>query len=205
MDKKKVCKKLHGVYRGYKRGRDFLKRNATLMKGKRTPKDKVVALINRLHPYQTEKGLIRVGFNHDGGYLIPNDLDGIKTCFSAGVGSDSDFDVGCSNYGMQLFLADKSVPQPNFNLPANKYSFLKKHIGVTNNSDFITLDEWVHASNVTQDEDLLLKMDIEGAEYEVLDHCSEHLMKRVRIFVAEFHDLYQFWKEDYFDLAEKSI
>jgi len=37
--------------------------------------------LKRLHPYDADKPLIRVGGDGDGGYLIPDDLEGIKYCF----------------------------------------------------------------------------------------------------------------------------
>ncbi len=199
-----LYKKLYRIYRTYKRFRDFIKREFFLLNGKHTDKKKVTSLIKKLYPYQTQKKLIRVGLDDDGGYLLPNDLKDLQVCFSAGVGSESNFDLECSNYGMTLFLADNSVSKPTFNsLPPNPYHFLKKHIGLTNNADFITLDEWVNSSGVSKQEDLLLKMDIEGAEYDVLNHCSDELMTRVRIFVVEIHDLYRLWREDFFHNAER--
>ena len=42
-------------------------------------------LIKALRPVQTKIRLIRVGGANDGGYLIPDDLEGIAACFSPGV------------------------------------------------------------------------------------------------------------------------
>ena len=43
---------------------------------------------------------------------------------------------------------------------------------------------------MSEDEgDLILQMDIEGAEYEVLKHTSTDLLQRFRIMVIEFHHL----------------
>jgi hypothetical protein len=39
----------------------------------------------QINPVITEHELMRLGADHDGGYLIPNDLDGITACFSPGV------------------------------------------------------------------------------------------------------------------------
>jgi len=47
-----------------------------------------------LRPYTTDKELIRLGAEKDGGYLIPNDLAGIEACFSPGVGNEFNFEKG---------------------------------------------------------------------------------------------------------------
>lgn len=40
--------------------------------------------------------LTRIGSSNDGGYLVPDDLDGIKSCFSPGVANNSDFEFDLS-------------------------------------------------------------------------------------------------------------
>lgn len=167
-----------------------------------TSKERVSSLIERLCPSQINKDLIRLGPNGDGGYLIPDDLDGVKACFSPGVDKISDFEQDCLNLGMKVYMADKSVDKPNLNVVPDRYDFIKKHIGCMNNSDFITLDEWVNSFLLKEDEDLLLQMDIEGGEYYSLINLSDSLLKRFRILVIEFHTLEDFWNPHFFNLAE---
>ncbi|WQW16036.1 hypothetical protein KVM68_05100 [Helicobacter pylori] len=57
-----------------------------------TPKEKVERFIKSLHPIKTEHELVRWGAKHDGGYLIPNDFEGIRALFSPGVGGESAFE-----------------------------------------------------------------------------------------------------------------
>ncbi|MGL2751876.1 hypothetical protein ACQJ8G_03395 [Helicobacter pylori] len=57
-----------------------------------TPKEKVEGFIKSLHPIKTEHELVRWGAKHDGGYLIPNDFEGIEALFSPGVGGESTFE-----------------------------------------------------------------------------------------------------------------
>ena len=167
-----------------------------------TPKESVVSLIDKLHPYSIDKELIRLGPNGDGGYLVPDDLVGIEACFSPGVDQISEFEADCLKRGMQIFLADKSVDKPKLNLASDKYNFLKKHIGITNNEDFITMDEWVKSGRLDEKSDLLLQMDIEGGEYFSLINISDSLIKRFRIMVIEFHDFWHFWDPHFYGLAE---
>ncbi len=167
-----------------------------------TEKEKVTNLIQKLHPYQTQSELIRLGPNGDGGYLIPNDLEGIEACFSPGVGEISDFEYDCLRHNMKIFLADKSVEQPNLNLPKDKYDFIRKYVGCTNNEDFITMDDWVKSKCQSDSSDLLLQMDIEGGEYNALINMSDSLIKRFRIMVIEFHSLHDLWNPYYYDLNQ---
>ena len=42
-----------------------------------TEKSRIESLIKTLRPLAFEPGLIRLGPNHDGGYLVPDDLKGV--------------------------------------------------------------------------------------------------------------------------------
>jgi hypothetical protein len=163
---------------------------------------KVIKFLESLHPYQTNFELIRFGPDGDGGYLVPGDLQGIEACFSPGVDTISEFELECLKYGMKIFMADKSVEKPNLEISENKYSFLKKFIGCTNNDEFITMDKWVNSSNISDKSDLLLQMDIEGAEFNSFINISDSLLNRFRIIVVEFHNLDLIWEPRFFNIAE---
>ena len=167
-----------------------------------TPKEKVINFIKKLHPVRTQFDLIRIGPNGDGGYLVPDDLNGIQACFSPGVYKISEFELWCLNHGMEIYLADKSIDEVNLDIPKDQYSFIKKHVGCTNNEDFMTLDEWVNLSISKENSELLLQMDIEGGEYDTLISISDSLMERFRILVIEFHSLHKIWNPEFFHFAE---
>ncbi len=71
-----------------------------------TPKEKVERFIKSLHPIKTEHELVRWGDKHDGGYLIPNDFEGIKALFSLGVGGVSAFE---EDFYRQCKLANNDI------------------------------------------------------------------------------------------------
>lgn len=172
---------------------------------KSTSPESLRNFIKRLYPFEFDKGLIRFGPNGDGGYLVPNDLDGIEACFSPGVSSISGFELDCIKKNMKVFMADKSVEKPNLDVPEHQYDFLKKFIGCVNNDDYITMDEWVNTNSKSPDSDLLLQMDIEGAEYTSLLHMSPALMNRFRIVIIEFHYFKDLWNQRFFNLVENTF
>lgn len=168
-----------------------------------TRKEEILRFIEELHPETTNRELIRLGPDGDGGYLVPDDLDGIEACFSPGVNDVSGFESDCARRGMKAFLADKSVDKP---AEENElFHFTKKFVGSVSGNDFMTLDDWVASSLPSTDSDLLLQIDIEGAEYEVFLSASEALMRRFRIIVVEFHSLEQLWNKPFFDLAKRAF
>lgn len=191
--KNKIKKTLSPFYQ-------FLKKGILLKQP--TDKKKVTGLIDSLHPFKIQTDLIRLGPEGDGGYLVPNDLDGIEAIFSPGVDKISEFERQCLEYGMKIYMADYSVEKPNLNISQDKYSFLKKYVGCTNNEVFITMDSWVSSSCNSTKTDLLLQMDIEGGEYNSLINMSDSLMNRFRIMIIEFHSLQDLWDPHFFNLNQ---
>jgi hypothetical protein len=160
-------------------------------------------LINSLHPVDSGRPLVRLGPAEDGGYLVPDDLEGIEACFSPGVSTVSGFERQCAERGMQVYMADASVDGPAEQHP--RFHFSKKFIGAWSSGEFLSLDAWVQASVPSTGGDLLLQIDIEGFEYEALLATSESLLRRFRVVVAEFHSLDQLWSRPFFDLASRAF
>ena len=148
--------------------------------------DELIDLIRILRPISTEYNLIRVGGPNDGGYLIPDDLEGIKYCFSPGVSTVADFELQLSKLGINSYLADYSVENPP--VMVENFTFLKKYLGSVNNERYIRLEEWIKTVDKI-DENMILQMDIEGFEYEVLADTPREILNRFRIIVIEFHNL----------------
>ena len=166
-------------------------------------KEDLLYLISRLQPVETDRELIRIGGESDGGYLVPNDLGGIEACFSPGVGGKSKFELDCADVGMKIFMADASVEAPAILDP--RFNFEKKFIGRYSKKNFITLENWVNSAEIGEKADLLLQMDIEGFEYEVLNATSLQILKRFRIIIVEFHLLDNLGMPWYYHRTKKAF
>jgi hypothetical protein len=152
-----------------------------------TNEEELLSLIQKLHPLETSRPLIRVGGLGDGGYLLPDDLDGIERCFSPGVAYTSKFEHALASKGIPSSLADYSVNAPI--ITSNLLKFDKKFIGVANSKKFMTLESWVSRDAPGSNCNLLLQMDIEKYEYPVILATPPETLRRFRIMVIEFHAL----------------
>jgi len=158
----------------------------------------ILDLIRKLRPQDCGKALIRVGSAGDGGYLVPDDLDGIEYCFSPGVNTISDFENQLADRGIRSFLADYSVDTPPIMRP--EFKFDKKYLGATNSDRFFTLASWKEKYLKDYTGDLILQMDIEGGEYQVILNTSDELLSQFRILVIEFHSLQRLFEPLVFEL-----
>ena len=154
---------------------------------KRTKTEDLVGLIQKLRPQDCGKELIRIGGQKDGGYLIPDDLEGVEYCFSPGVRDISDFENQMADLGIRSFLADYSIDKPSILRP--EFTFDKIFLGSSDRGNFITLASWKDKYIKDYAGDLILQMDIEGWEYEVILSTPDSLLNQFRIMVIEFHYL----------------
>ena len=165
-----------------------------------TSKVELTNLISFFKVYQTDKDLICLGSDGDGGYLIPNDLQGITANVSLGVAQDSNFESALADLGIHSYMADGSVEAPI--IESEFFSFNKLFVGEGFTPDWISFENYM-SKFVPINGDLILSMDIEGDEYDVLSDVLESTLVRFRIITIEFHDLdLIFLKSNYIQLQK---
>lgn len=145
-----------------------------------------------MKPKPSPYPLIRIGGDQDGAYLIPDDLQGISACFSPGVNNTKRFeDDLTTNHGIPCHLCDFTSDIEAFETPLieGMQTFKKKWLDVDHGEDTITLDSWVEEKCSAEEDDLLLQMDIEGAEFRNLLGCKQTTLERFRIIAIELHNL----------------
>jgi Methyltransferase FkbM domain len=95
---------------------------------------------------------------------MPDDLDGIALCASSGVSFECGFDKNLADLGIDVYLADAWVAGPPTS--HKRIHFSKLYFDTYNSSETVTIDDF--CKSISPGSDLILEMDIEGAEYRVL-------------------------------------
>jgi len=148
--------------------------------------------IDILTPRHAGHDLIRIGKDGDGGYLLPSDIRGIEGCFSPGVNNFKDFEDDLAHrYQIPSYMIDYTSDAHRLQTPLIQglQHFDKKWLDIDGAEHSITLDNWVN-HKAPGGGDLLLQMDIEGAEYRNLAAVADAILDRFRIIVLELHDLW---------------
>lgn len=136
--------------------------------------------------------LVRIGGTGDGAYLVPDDLAGILACFSPGVNNSKDFEDDLANrFGICSHLCDYTSDTDRFKTPliAGKQTFEKKWLEPVSGEDATSLEDWINRYAPNPADDLILQMDIEGAEYRNLLAASVPVLTRFRVIAIELHGL----------------
>lgn len=150
--------------------------------------NQIETVIKYFKPLLTNHRLIRIGEKNDGGYLIPDILNEIKYCFSAGVGHTNKFETDLNKYEIKSFLADYSIDKNVRNL--QQFDFLKKFITSYNDETSKNINSWIF-EKISEKElnKTILKLDVEGSEYEILSSLDEKILQELKIVIIEFHGL----------------
>ncbi len=163
------------------------------------PTEKWSVFVQKIRPVNNGYQLIRVGPASEGSYLLPDDLDGLALNISPGVGETWQFEKSLlKDFGIPSWMVDASVPKPP-TLP-NQMEFFDKFLvphptwdsGISISELIVKADE-IYGSN----SDLMLQMDIEGAEFECLLYVKRSDLLRFRIIAIEFHDM-ELWVQNSF-------
>ena len=137
--------------------------------------------------YWTEKfanPFLRAGSDGDGGYIIPNVP--IDIMFSAGVDKNIDFEFDiATKFDCPVYMLDRSVDR----LPIShtNFNFRKLWLGCSTNEETISINHWIGSYNTEKSKNAALKIDIEGAEYSVIECLEKNLQKNFAWIVCEFH------------------
>lgn len=172
--------------------------------GPATDEPAIAALIRKIRPRRFSGALKRFGPSRDGGYLMPDDLEGVCACVSPGVASECGFELDIAERGIDSYMADASIDCAPLEHP--QFHFTKLFLDSYRGEATTTIDDYCRAiPGFAQGRDLILQMDIEGAEYRVIESMSEGLLRRFRIMVVEFHQLEQVFDRLCFDHIEASF
>jgi len=134
-------------------------------------------------------GEIRLGRINDGGYVMIDDFKGINCAFSFGISGDDSWDVGMAEKGISVYQFDYSIDESPSSHPLLYFS--KKRISSEPANGNATIPDLVDKYSNGDHADIILKMDIEGAEWNVLDACPVEYLKHFKQIVCEFHSLSQ--------------
>ena len=140
-----------------------------------------------LNTYKIPNKLIRVGPAEDGGYVIADGFE-YDLFISCGISHDIRFeDSLLDKYKIKCIAFDGTIHSLPFH--RNSIEWVQKNIGYSNTEKTTNLKEYIQNNN-----QIFLKMDIEGSEFNWLDCMSEEELDKFSQIVIEFHwpfDMYR--------------
>jgi hypothetical protein len=138
--------------------------------------------INSLTVYHCDNKY-RLGNKNDGGYVIM-ETDGYDLMLSGGVGGDIGFEKSFTNkYKTKCYCFD-GTEESGFELTKNEpnITYINKNIGPRVTQNTVNFDFGFKKHN-----NIFMKLDIEGAEFDLFNSFSIEQQKKIRQLVVECH------------------
>lgn len=155
-------------------------------------------VLRKLRPHRV-KGVrkIRIGNDSDGGYVMLDDFSNYRAAYSLGINTDVTWDLAIAEKGIHIYQYDHTIEA----LPVEHELFHWKKIGIGAESvdpPLAPLDELMRQNGHGADGgDLLLKCDIEGHEWQMLQTLPDSSLNQFRQIVMECHG-FSHLDKDYF-------
>jgi hypothetical protein len=199
---------LHAERDGLRAERDGLRveRDGILLRPDMSAaKPKVSLSIRRmarlLRPYTVVKHRkIRVGQRGDGGYVMLDDLRETKKAYSLGVGKNVSWDLDLAERGIPVHQFDHTVEKspishPNFCFHRRKIT----PVGTLETDDLCSILNYGEAGHA------ILKMDIDGDEWDVLDQTDGSTLDPFTQIICEFHWFGRGYNEDWLQYSTRVL
>ena len=129
---------------------------------------------------------IRIGNQHgDGGYVMLDDWQDVVGAVSIGIGGDVSWDLAIAERGIDVHQYDHTVHGPPTSHPRFHFHSIGVGGGASVDAALRSLEQIV--ADIPLDGDLVLKMDVEGAEWAALPIAHSPVMNRFAQIVIEAH------------------
>ena len=143
---------------------------------------------------------IRVGCEHDGGYVM-HDFDAAEVdgALSIGVGPDVSWDNDIVRKGVKVDLFDPTIKRMPDKVPGGR--FHRIGIGSVDSPDatYVPLPKLREIAGLSDASNIVLKIDVEGAEWTSLRNLPDGELSRYTQIAIEMHNLGRITDQKYFD------
>lgn len=132
---------------------------------------------------------VRVGKAFDGGYIMYDDFSSVDVAYSFGINDDVSWDLDIAKRGINIYMYDHTINC----LPMKNDHFHYFKIGICGNKtkkdDLKTLPELLRINGHENKLNMILKIDVEGAEWEFLSELPSDILKHFKQIILELHNL----------------
>lgn len=144
---------------------------------------KKLCKVKKVDGYQ----LIRVGGKNDGGYIMLDDFDDSKIAYSFGIGQNITWDEFMADKGIDVYCYDHTIdclPKENDRLHFNKIGIS----GIDKSEEkLLSMSSILHRNCHDGVRNIILKMDVEGAEWDFFESVSSDLLNCFSQMTFELH------------------
>lgn len=192
--------RLHQLEASVKRDSEVLSLAMNALAAMNLPREQVLQtalyqrasrVISLLRPMDVDGApFVRIGGQSDGGYVMVDNISPpqITVAYSFGIADDVSWELDVAKRGVEVFLFDHTISR----LPQEHPQFHFRRLGITGTEpshSLQTLPAVLERDGNADRSDMLLKLDVEGCEWDVLNNCPQRTLESFQQIVLELHDI----------------
>ena len=163
-------------------------------------------IVRMLRPHRLKGATkVRIGRHFDGGYTMVDRFGGVEVAYSLGINDDVSWDLDMAQKGIQIFQYDHTIER----LPYEHPLFNWRRIGIAGKAaeaaNLATLESLIETNGHRDNRNLILKCDIEGAEWDMLMYTPNTVIGQFSQIVMEMHNLHHVRDYGPADAVRKAI
>jgi hypothetical protein len=148
--------------------------------------DRVLQMASFLTPHAlADKSKVRLGSDYDGGYVMVDDFDGIDAALSFGIETNASWDGAVAARGVPVWQYDHTIAAPPEANPM--FHFFPLKITPHPVEGGCTIGQALAQTGASRPASVILKIDIEGDEWDVLDACPPEVLATFSQIIIEYH------------------
>jgi len=140
--------------------------------------DQFLCIYSLIYPKRViGKTKILVGEKSDGCYVLLDDFENVRFAYSFGISDKIQFDTALARRGIDIYMYDHTIDS----LPYNDTKFHWSKIGICAKNEATdnlkTLEDLIKLNGHTSEKNMILKLDVEGAEWNPLNEINEDILR----------------------------
>lgn len=143
-----------------------------------------------------ENRLLRVGSENDGGYIMLDDFEENSIVYSFGIGGNITWEEDMSCRNMDVYCYDHTIEE----LPTQNERLHFNKIGIAGQDqerqNLLSMESIINRNGHKGVGNLILKMDVEGAEWEFINTVDDNILKQFSQMTFELHDMTEMTKSE---------
>ena len=133
------------------------------------------------------KKRILIGTIRDGSYVMLDDFENIKIAYSIGINKEIKFDKALADKGIDVFMYEYKIEHLPYK--HEKFHWKKIRMGVITEKtkNIQSLSDMIKDNGHLHEKNMILKIDVEGHEWNSLNALSEEVLKQFKYILVEYH------------------
>jgi hypothetical protein len=167
---------------------------------------RTLQVLRMMRPYSLAgQKKIRLGRFNDGGYVMVDDFAAAEAAYSLGINDDVSWDLDIARLGIPVYQYDHTIPR----LPEEHelFHWEKKCIsGIADPAAGIeSLETLIEKNGHQNANNLILKCDIEEAEWLLLRQTPNRILRKFKQIVIELHHMQYLAEDEHADNVRAAI